>query len=102
MLPLSHDWLVALQHPFGQLPGVHTQVPFWHSVFGGHVMHAAPEVPQAVFVLPCLQVWVVASQQPELQLVALQTQDPFWHSEPAGQLTQTTPLVPHAAFVFPP
>jgi hypothetical protein len=91
--------VLSLQQPLGQLVGVHTQAPFWHSKPAGQLTQATPPVPQAALVLPGLQ--VLFSQQPLGQLAGVHTQEPFWHSVPAGQLTQVTPPVPHAWLVLP-
>ena len=77
-----------------QLAGVHTQLPFCHSVPVGQATHVTPPVPQAWLVLPVRQ--VLPSQQPLGQLAGVQTHEPFWHSVPVGQATHVTPPVPQA------
>src|SRR5919199_470790 len=90
------------QQPFGQLAGVQTQVPFWHSKPAGHATQVAPPVPQNALVFPWRQVsdWppatAGASQQPA-QLRAVEPRVPSRDSRPAaGRLTQVTPPVPQA------
>ena len=82
------------QQPLGQLAGVHTQLPFLHSVPAGQLRQAAPPAPQNSFEVPPRQVWVVGSQQPLEQLAVVHTHVPFLHSEPAGHWTQMVPPVP--------
>ena len=110
---MPHSWLLVpgrqvfpSQHPLGQLAGVQTQVPFWHSVPAGQAMQIAPAVPQSWFVFPGRQVVeglagsALASQQPE-QLAVVHTQIPFWQSRSEGQDTQVTPPVPQNSSVSP-
>jgi hypothetical protein len=82
-----------------QLAGVHTHVPFWHSVPAGQLIHAAPPAPQNSFASPDRH--VVPSQHPFGQLAVVHTQVPFWHWVPGGQLTHATPAVPQNWFVSP-
>jgi hypothetical protein len=98
LVPALHVWVAASQHPVGQLAGVQTHDPSWHSVPAGHPMQVRPAVPHAWSVLPGLQ--VLFSQQPA-QLAGVQTQDPFWHSVPAGQEIQAAPPVPQNSFALP-
>ena len=73
-VPGLQVWVASSQQPLEQLRVVHTQVPFWHSVPGGHWIQATPPVPQNCSESPVLQVWVVASQQPLEQLAGVQIQ----------------------------
>ena len=104
--PVPQCWLLLVwqtpfwQQPLGQLAGVHTQLPAWHSSPAAHWTQVRPLLPQAWFVLPAWQS-PLASQQPRGQLAVVHTQLPFLHSVPAGQLMQTTPLVPQAVLVLP-
>jgi hypothetical protein len=62
-------WLFS-QQPLGQLAGVHTHEPFWHTVPLGQATQATPLVPQCWLLL----VWHwLFWQQPFGQLVALHT-----------------------------
>ena len=86
------------QHPFGQLVGVHTQLPLEHVVPVGQAPQVTPLLPQAAFVLPARH-WLFW-QQPA-QLAAVHTHEPFWHVVPAAHWMQATPLLPQAALVVP-
>jgi hypothetical protein len=66
---------VPSQQPVGQLAGVHTHDPPWHSVPAGQAMQATPFEPQAALVFPPWQ--TLFWQQPDGQLVAVQTQEPL-------------------------
>ncbi|MCA1683533.1 MAG: hypothetical protein LC708_00135 [Actinobacteria bacterium] len=45
-VPVLQVSVAESQQPSGQLAGVQTQLPFWHSVPAGQAMQATPRVPQ--------------------------------------------------------
>jgi hypothetical protein len=83
--PVPQNWfevpalqVLPSQQPLGQLAGVQTQVPLWHSRFAApQFTHGVPPVPQCWVLL----VWqVLFWQQPFGQLAGVQTQTPLTHS----------------------
>ena len=113
MLPQAAFVLPALQVPFsqqpcGQLVGVHTHVPPWHSRPAGQATQATPPLPQAWLVLPPTQCVMLESlrstwQQP-VHVLGSHAHLPFWHFSPAIQAVPQLPqfwLVSSVTHWFP-